>query len=346
MDPRAPPLMLKDLECVRTLGTGVTGKVLLVRTRRDIHPEDRPGSLFAMKVMRKKQVRMMDYDSPEAKNSERSILMSLPWSPFICGLIQSFYDERNLYLLTELAPCGTLRSLISSKGPFPASQSLFYFCNILAALGFLEEHDIAHRDLKPDNILLDSTGYLTLIDFGTATVEAGEKEWIMIGTPCYQAPELLTPEGQTAGFSKAVDWWAAGCILFEMATRQLAFRGDSKQQTYKRILALDYVYPASIPVGRSLKSLIAGLLTRDAGKRLGANGASEVRKHPWLSTVRMSKIHSRQYLAPYLPPEQDLLKQWHNHPLPSQREVPGLTVVEPDFLYKHDDRFPKREDLA
>ncbi|KAF4576614.1 hypothetical protein EYR36_000790 [Pleurotus pulmonarius] len=334
-DPRAPPLKLKDLECVRSLGKGVYGRVLLVRTRRNTHPMDKPGSMYAMKVLRKKYIRMDEAQEPQAKDYERRVLMTLPWSPFVSTIIQTFYDERNLYMLTELAPCGTLRSLISARGPLPVTDTLFYLSNIICALSFLEAHGIAHRDLKPDNILLGDSGYLTLVDFGCATVEHSEKEWVMIGTPCYQAPELFSPEGQTVGFSKAIDWWAAGCILFEMVTRTVAFRGE----VYKKILAGDYRYPPKVRVGKTLKSLVSALLTRDASKRLGYNGASEVGKHPWFRTVNWGKMKDRQYLAPYIPSEFNLQK-WHTQPMPRQHEVPGLAVVVPPYEYTNDNRFP------
>lgn len=123
--------------------------------------------------------------------------------------------------MLEHIPCGTLRSLIQKRAPFDPVTTAFYFSNIVCALAFLQKYDVIHRDLKPENVLVGADGYLCLADFGSAANEFDEDDWIMIGTPTYMAPEIFSGAEQSRRTYGAVDWWSAGCILFEMATRKM-----------------------------------------------------------------------------------------------------------------------------
>lgn len=121
--------------------------------------------------------------------------------------------------MLELTPNGTLRNLITKRAPFDPLTTAFYFANIVCGLDFLEDNGVVHRDLKPENILLGPDGYLCIADFGEAAIYLEESDWATVGTPSYMAPEVVSQIGQTEDYSLAVDWWAAGCILFEMVTR-------------------------------------------------------------------------------------------------------------------------------
>jgi serine/threonine protein kinase len=147
--------------------------------------------------------------------------VDLPWNPFVNGVLQAFHDARNLYLMLELIPCGTLRSLLQKRAPFNPATTAFYFANIVCGLSFLEFHGIIHRDIKPENILLGPDGYLCLADFGSAAREETEDDWLMVGTPTYMAPESFTPQGQSERLYSGIDWWSAGCVLYEMITRKM-----------------------------------------------------------------------------------------------------------------------------
>lgn len=210
-----------------------------MRTQRNVHSLDKPGTLFALKVLKKKVIRYLDevctavvgilsgiiiiiyQRDHEKKDVERSVLSILPWSPFVSGAIETFYDSKNLYLMLELIPCGTLRSLIQKYAPFDPPTASFYFANIVCGLAFLQERDIVHRDLKPENILVGPDGYLCLADFGSAAVVKYEDNWLLVGSISYMAPEAISPVGQTQKFGKALDWWSSGCILYEMVTRKM-----------------------------------------------------------------------------------------------------------------------------
>ncbi|KAG6862047.1 hypothetical protein C0995_007177 [Termitomyces sp. Mi166 len=320
-DPRPPKLNLSDLECLKVLGKGVTGKVLLVRSLRSRHRLDRCGSKYALKVLTRADARASDKIDPKWKDHERSILTKLPWNPFVAGILQVFKDEKNLYTLMEYLPCGSLRSLLQNRGPFDPTSSAFYFCNIAAGLEFLEDYNIYHRDLKPDNILLGADGYLVLADFGEGAhlYDYANTKWDEVGSPAYSAPELMPHnwDGERVIFS-GVDWWSAGIILYEMTYRKLVslpfppfkvttkgffslqpFWGANEFQIHWKKKAGVIHWRPEVKVGNCLKSLISGLLTLDTTTRLGANGAAEVISHEWLKQVKWSKIKGRTYLKKF-----------------------------------------------
>ena len=167
------------------------------------------------------------------KDKERCTLVDLPWNPFVAGIINALDDPKNLYLLTEFIPCGSLRDIIQHRRndePLAAREAAFYFCNIIEGISFLHDEGVIHRDLKPDNILVGQDGYLVITDFGTvAKLGEPEADWKDVGTRFYTAPELDLLDGNST-IGKAgedpmdrysVDTYSAGVILFEMLTRRL-----------------------------------------------------------------------------------------------------------------------------
>ncbi|KAG6814554.1 hypothetical protein H0H92_000082 [Tricholoma furcatifolium] len=343
--PHPHTLKLSDLECSRVLGEGATGQVLLVRSVCERHRLDRSGSFYALKAYPKRYARLTDNLYPSDKDKERSILMSLPWNPFIAGIVDVFSDEKNLYTMLEFLPCGSFRGLLQSRGPFDATTAAFYFCNIVAGIDFLEKHNIYHRDLKPENILVGADGYLVLTDFGEGVHQHDyeNNHWIQVGSPVYSAPELMSSNLNGASTFAAIDWWSAGVILYEMTYKKLPWWGRSEFDIHsKTTLGIIHWRPGIRP-SKVLKSLITGLLTVDSAKRLGVNGAQEVMTHEWLKTVKWSKIKGRTYLAPYVPHKpHDLGERWHKLPLPSPRKIPGVgKVINPPSHLVYNDCFPK-----
>ncbi|KAG5634088.1 hypothetical protein H0H81_003446, partial [Sphagnurus paluster] len=120
--------------------------------------------------------------------------------------------------MLEVIPCGTLRSVIKKRAPLDSSATAFYFANLVAGIEFLQNAEILHRDLKPENILLGTDGYLVIADFGTAAREGDNTDWVLVGSPAYMAPELVSIEQQSKITYAAIDWWSSGVILYEMAT--------------------------------------------------------------------------------------------------------------------------------
>lgn len=153
----------------------------------------------------------------DEKNSERGNLHALPWHPFIAGMYDCLADSRNLYILQELGHCGTLGDVISRHGPLPTSVCRFYFANLVLALEFLRSIKWVHLDVKPDNILVGADGYLMLADFGSSGPWREERWWAEVGSLQYFSPEWAQRKTRL-NMIMALDWWSAGCILYEMAT--------------------------------------------------------------------------------------------------------------------------------
>ncbi|KAF9227735.1 kinase-like protein [Gyrodon lividus] len=337
---RPPPLWLRDLECVRKLGKGAYGSVLLVcvRSRQEPHAIDRPGSLFAMKVLRKDDMQNFDEHYPGDTDAERESLCNLPWSPWVNGVVGAFHDSLNLYLMLECIPSGVLHDVIYSRGPLEAAMARFYYANIVCALNFLHANGIVHRDLKPANILIKPDGYIALVDFGLSKPESDAQTWSMVGTPIYMAPELYSSQ---SGIGRGVDWFSSGIVLYEMITKRVPFYGKEEEHIYLRIAAKKYKWPKDIRVGKSLKSLVAGLLTHEAVNRLGV--AEPVTSHPWLGGIDWKKMNGHRYIAPWVPGDVHLSQTWQELRLPAQCKVPELRVVVPAEHLRNDHRLPKEK---
>lgn len=345
---RPPRLALADLECVKVLGKCEHGRVLLVRTTRKSHEHDLAGSYFALKAYDKKRVRSLEASTPSDKHAERSILSEMGWFPFVNNVVDVFHDARNMYMLLEHIPCGTLRSLIRDQGPFDATKASFYFSNIVCALAYLETYNIVHRNLNPDNILVGADGYLCLSEFTKATVpsdDQGFQYWIMVGSLEYMAPECLNPIviGPLT-YGATVDWWSSGCIFFEMLTGEQAFPivDDRPGDTLDEILSGKVNWPVNLRIGPKIKLLVESFLALHPSKRLGYNGYEEVAKHAFFGNIKWNKIEDRLYIAPYIPPSLHVANEWHRHPMPRQTQIPGLKIAKPPILLAHDGRFPLR----
>ena len=161
-----------------------------------------------MKVLRKTDV--VRLRQVEHVNAERFILARIR-HPFIVDLYATFQDHLNIYMLLSYVPGGELFSHIRRAQRFSADVTRFYLAIIVLALRYLHSNNIIYRDLKPENLLLDTRGYLKLADFGFAKV-VDDRTWTLCGTPEYLAPEII----QSDGHGKAVDWWACGILCYEM----------------------------------------------------------------------------------------------------------------------------------
>lgn len=197
---------------VLSQGTGTFGRVLLVRF------VPKPGAMsplsagmphyFAMKVLTKTEV--VRLKQVEHINCERSILGAVD-NAGIVNLFCTFQDSLNIYMLLEFVQGGELFSHLRRAVRFSADVSRFYAANIILVLEYLHNRNLIYRDLKPENLLLDSSGYLKVTDFGFAKY-VPDRTFTLCGTPEYLAPEIIN----SAGHGKAADWWAFGVLLFEM----------------------------------------------------------------------------------------------------------------------------------
>ncbi|KAJ1032624.1 hypothetical protein NDA16_000647 [Ustilago loliicola] len=282
---------LSDFEVIDTLGTGTFGRVLLVRLK-DREVTDR-SAYFALKVLAKADVIKLKQVSHI--NNERSILTKVD-HPFLVNMVASFQDSKNCYMLMEYVVGGEIFSYLRRAGQFSADVARFYISTIVLAIEYLHKNKVVYRDLKPENLLIDSNGYTKITDFGFAK-EIEDRTWTLCGTPEYLAPEII----QCSGHGSAVDWWSLGILLYEMLAGYPPFYDPNPILIYEKILAGRLVFPEQIdPVSRDL---ISSLLNSDRSRRLGnlRGGASDVKNHPWFYGVDWKALQEGRIPPPIVP---------------------------------------------
>lgn len=168
---------------------------------------------------------------------------------------------------------------------------------MVLAFEYLHARDIIYRDLKPENLLITSDGFLKVTDFGFAKY-VSDVTWTLCGTPDYLAPEII----KSKGYGKAVDWYALGILIFEMLAGYPPFYDDDHIRLYEKILAGKVKYPSTFDP--AAKDLVKRLISIDLTKRYGnlKNGSQDIKKHKWFADVDWKKLEDKEVIPPYQPP--------------------------------------------
>lgn len=224
----------------------------------------------------------------EHVNAERYILSRVR-HPFIVDLYATFQDSLNIYMLLSYVPGGELFTHLRRARRFTPDVTRFYLATIILALRYLHSFNIIYRDLKPENLLLDSRGYLRLTDFGFAKI-VDDRTWTLCGTPEYLAPEII----QSDGHGKAADWWACGILCYEMVVGYPPFFDETAYGIYEKILKGKIHWPREMD--RLTKDIIKAFLHPDRTKRLGnlGGGPQDVLEHPWFRGVDWDALERRE----------------------------------------------------
>ncbi|XP_016528955.1 serine/threonine-protein kinase Sgk2b isoform X3 [Poecilia formosa] len=278
-----------DFDYLKVIGTGSFGKVLLARHRKQ-------GGYYAVKALDKQMI--IKRKEQRHVMVERSVLLKGLKHPFLVGLHFSFQTPKTLYFVLDFANGGELFYHLQREGSFPEPRAAFYAAEIAAALGYLHSLSIVYRDLKPENVLLDSEGHVMLTDFGLCKegVAVGGITHTFCGTPEYLAPEVLL--GQP--YSLAVDWWGLGAVLFEMLSGLPPFYSRSRLEMLENIL----YSPLQLPSGlsESAHSLLKGLLERNVSKRLGQRlDIEELKEHQFFASINWDDLIARKVRPPFIP---------------------------------------------
>ena len=232
--------------------------------------------------------------------NERTLLRSCN-HPFIVRLAATLQDSEYVYMMLDYVQGGELFSILQSTEFLVEPVASFYSACVTSALEHMHDKNIIYRDLKPENVLLDSQGYLRLCDFGFAKLVA-TKTFTLCGTPEYLAPEIILNQGHNAG----ADYWALGILTYEMLTGVPPFSDESDPMaTYQLILAANLPEPprGKPPLSRPARQFIEKLCTRDPAQRLGCmqNGSAEVRGHVFLTRINWRRLERKLLQAPYTP---------------------------------------------
>ncbi|KAI8098197.1 kinase-like domain-containing protein [Gilbertella persicaria] len=281
------PITFDSFDLLRVIGRGSFGKVYVVR-KKDTN------RIYAMKVLRKS--RIISRSEVTHTMAEKTVLAKIR-NPFIVPLKFAFQSPDKLYLVLAFINGGELFHHLQLEGRFDENRSRFYTAELLSALECLHDFNVVYRDLKPENILIDYNGHIALCDFGLCKLNMKENERTntFCGTPEYLAPELLLGQGYT----KTVDWWTLGVLLYEMMTGLPPFYDENTNEMYRKILQDELRFPDDMSA--DARSLLRGLLTRDPNERLGNNGSEEIKNHPFFSSIDWKKLNQKKVQPPYKP---------------------------------------------
>uniref|UniRef100_A0A8C9SVW3 cGMP-dependent protein kinase n=1 Tax=Scleropages formosus TaxID=113540 RepID=A0A8C9SVW3_SCLFO len=277
----------ESLDVITTLGVGGFGRVELVRVKNE-------DVTFALKCIKKQHI--VDTSQEEHIHSEKKILMET-CSPFVVKLYRTFKDRKYVYMLLEACLGGEIWSLLRDQGSFDEHTAKFCVACVTEAFDYLHRNGVIYRDLKPENLLLDTEGYIKLVDFGFAKkIGLGQKTWTFCGTPEYVAPEIILNKGHD--FS--VDFWSLGILVFELLTGNPPFSGTDHMMTYTFILkGIEKIeFPKKIT--RRPEDLIRKLCRQNPTERLGnlKNGIIDIKKHRWFNGFNWEGLKVRKLPSP------------------------------------------------
>uniref|UniRef100_A0A7N0TV32 non-specific serine/threonine protein kinase n=1 Tax=Kalanchoe fedtschenkoi TaxID=63787 RepID=A0A7N0TV32_KALFE len=309
-----------DFELLTMIGKGAFGEVRVCK-------EKTTGQVYAMKKLRKSE--MLRRGQVEHVKAERNLLAEVD-SNCIVKLYCSFQDNDYLYLIMEYLPGGDLMTLLMRKDTLTEDEARFYVAETVLAIESIHKHNYIHRDIKPDNLLLDRYGHLRLSDFGLCKpldcstiqedfsvdnnmngstpnddqpsapkrtqqeqLEHWQKNRRMLAYSTVGTPDYIAPEVLLKkGYGMECDWWSLGAIMYEMLVGYPPFYSDEPMTTCRKIVnwKSHLKFPDEARLSSEAKDLISKLLC-DVAQRLGTLGADEIKAHPWFNGIEWDKLY-------------------------------------------------------
>uniref|UniRef100_A0A8C2DPW8 protein kinase C n=1 Tax=Cyprinus carpio TaxID=7962 RepID=A0A8C2DPW8_CYPCA len=282
---------LKDFKCVAVLGRGHFGKVLLAEYSIT-------GEMFAIKALKNGDI--VARDEVESLMCEKRIFETVNSvrHPFLVNLFACFQTKEHVCFVMEYAAGGDLMMHIHAD-VFSEPRATFYAACVVLGLQFLHEHEIVYRDLKLDNLLLDTEGFVKIADFGLCKEGMGyqDRTSTFCGTPEFLAPEVLTE----TSYTRAVDWWGLGVLIFEMLVGESPFPGDDEEEVFDSIVNDEVRYPRFLST--EAISIMRRLLRRNPERRLGAGerDAEDVKKHLFFRNIDWDGLLAKKVKPPFVP---------------------------------------------
>uniref|UniRef100_A0A8C2ZTX6 protein kinase C n=1 Tax=Cyclopterus lumpus TaxID=8103 RepID=A0A8C2ZTX6_CYCLU len=288
---RKGPLSLQDFRLIAVLGRGHFGKVLLSEYKKT-------GTMYAIKALKKGDI--VARDEVESLMCEKRIfeVVNLSHHPFLVNLFACFQTPEHVCFVMEYTAGGDLMMHIHTD-VFTEPRAVFYAACVVLGLQFLHDHKIVYRDLKLDNLLLDTDGYVKIADFGLCKegMGFGDRTSTFCGTPEFLAPEVLTD----TSYTRAVDWWGLGVLIYEMLVGESPFPGDDEEEVFDSIVNDEVRYPRFLST--EAIGIMRRLLRRNPERRLGSGekDAEEVKKQPFFRNVDWEALLQRKAPPPFIP---------------------------------------------
>ncbi|KAF9677731.1 hypothetical protein SADUNF_Sadunf08G0137900 [Salix dunnii] len=324
-----------DFEPLTMIGKGAFGEVRICR-------EKISGNVYAMKKLKKSE--MLRRGQVEHVKAERNLLAEVD-SNCIVKLYCSFQDEEYLYLIMEYLPGGDMMTLLMRKDTLTEDEARFYVGETVLAIESIHKHNYIHRDIKPDNLLLDRNGHMKLSDFGLCkpldcsnlqekdfsaannlsgalqsdgrpaapkrTQQEQLQHWQrnrrMLAYSTVGTPDYIAPEVLLKkGYGMECDWWSLGAIMYEMLVGYPPFYSDEPMSTCRKIV--NWRNHLKFPEEAMLSSEAKDLISKllcNVDQRLGTKGAYEIKAHPWFNGIEWDKLY--QIKAAFIPEVNDEL---------------------------------------